>query len=45
MSLGLQDELCETVARVESDVTEELDDGHHYKNEIDEEFDEARGGK
>ena len=26
-----------------SDVKEELDDYHHYQNEIDEEFDEARG--
>ena len=26
----LQDELCETVAKVESDFKEELDDDHHY---------------
>ena len=36
MRYGLQDELCETVAKVESDVKEELDDDHHYQNEIDE---------
>ena len=45
MIYGLQDELCKTVAKVESDVKEELDDDHHYQNEIDEEFNELRGAK
>ena len=43
MIYGLQDELCETVVKVESDVKEELDDDHPYQNEIDEEFEEPRG--
>ena len=42
MIYGLQDELCETVVKVESDVKEELDD-HPYQNEIDKEFEEPRG--
>ena len=42
---GHQDELCETVAKLESDVLEELGDDHHNQNEIDEEFDEPRGAK
>ena len=45
MIYGLQDEVCETVAKVESDVKEELDDDHHYQNKIDEEFDEPKGAK
>ena len=43
MIYGLQDKLCETVVKVESDVKEELDDDHPYQNEIDEEFEEPRG--
>ena len=35
MIYGLQDELCDTVVKVESDVNEEVDDDHHYQNEID----------
>ena len=30
MIFGLQDELCETVVKVESDVKEELDNYHPY---------------
>ena len=45
MIYGLQDELCETMVKVESDVKEELDDDHDHENEIDKEFDEARGAK
>ena len=37
MIYGLQDEVCETVAKVESDVKEELDDYHDHEKEIDKE--------
>ena len=40
MIYGLQNELCETVVKVESDVKEELDDDHPYQNEIDKEFED-----
>ena len=30
---------------IQSDVEEELDDDHEYEEEIDKEFDEARGAK
>ena len=43
MIYGLQDKLCETMVKVESDVKEELDDDHLYQNEIDKEFEEPRG--
>ena len=45
MVYGLQDELCDTVVKVESDVKEEVDDDHYYQNEIDKEFEEPRGEK
>ena len=40
---GLQDELCETVVKVESDVKEDLDDDHSYQNDMDEVFEEPGG--
>ena len=43
MGYGLQDELCDTVVKVEIDVKEEVDDDHYYQNEIDKEFEEPRG--
>ena len=43
MIYGLQDKLCETVVKVESDVKEDLDDDHSYQNDMDEVFEEPGG--